>query len=28
VPEHDQQRAKSHLAKYYRKMDDTPPWEK
>jgi hypothetical protein len=27
VPEADIDRIKSHLAKYYRKMDDTPPWE-
>ena len=27
VPERDIDRIKSHLAKYYRKMDDTPPWE-
>ena len=27
IPEGDVQRVKSHLAKYYRKMDRTPPWE-
>jgi len=27
VPEADIDRIKSHLAKYYRKMDDSPPWE-
>ena len=27
VPKGDIDRIKSHLAKYYRKMDDTPPWE-
>ncbi len=27
VPDSDRDRIKSHLAKYYRKMDDTPPWE-
>ena len=27
VPNADIDRIKSHLAKYYRKMDDTPPWE-
>jgi hypothetical protein len=27
VPKRDIDRIKSHLAKYYRKMDDTPPWE-
>jgi hypothetical protein len=27
VPKADIDRIKSHLAKYYRKMDDTPPWE-
>ncbi|MDT5193929.1 MAG: hypothetical protein QOG79_2207 [Mycobacterium sp.] len=27
VPKGDVDRIKSHLAKYYRKMDDTPPWE-
>jgi hypothetical protein len=27
LPERDIDRVKSHLAKYYRKMDDTPPWE-
>jgi len=28
LPQGDIDRVKSHLAKYYRKMDDTPPWEK
>jgi hypothetical protein len=27
LPRGDVDRVKSHLAKYYRKMDDTPPWE-
>ena len=27
LPESDRDRVKSHLAKYYRKMDRTPPWE-
>jgi hypothetical protein len=27
VPEGDVDRIKSHLAKYYRKMDDAPPWD-
>jgi hypothetical protein len=27
LPEKDRGRVKGHLAKYYRKMDDTPPWE-
>src|SRR5689334_8675285 len=27
LPESDIDRVKSHLAKYYKKMDDTPPWE-
>jgi hypothetical protein len=27
IPEGDVDRVKSHLAKYYRKMDRTPPWE-
>ncbi|CAM2878390.1 hypothetical protein BST27_16725 [Mycobacterium intermedium] len=27
LPESDIERVKSHLAKYYTKMDDTPPWE-
>ncbi len=26
LPSNDVDRVKSHLAKYYRKMDDTPPW--
>ena len=28
LPRKDIDRVKSHLAKYYRKMDDTPPWER
>jgi len=27
LPAGDRDRVKSHLAKYYAKMDDTPPWE-
>jgi hypothetical protein len=27
IPDGDVDRVKSHLAKYYRKMDDTAPWE-
>jgi hypothetical protein len=27
IPGSDVDRVKSHLAKYYKKMDDTPPWE-
>jgi hypothetical protein len=27
IPDRDVDRVKSHLAKYYRKMDRTPPWE-
>ncbi len=27
VPDKDRDRIKSHLAKYYEKLDDTPPWE-
>ena len=27
IPERDVSRVKSHLAKYYKKMDRTPPWE-
>jgi len=27
LPRDDIDRVKSHLAKYYAKMDDTPPWE-
>ncbi len=27
LPKTDIDRVKSHLAKYYRKMDRTPPWE-
>jgi hypothetical protein len=28
LPAKDVQRVKSHLAKYYAKMDDTAPWER
>lgn len=28
LPENDIDRVKSHLAKYYEKMDDTAPWER
>ena len=28
LPESDRDRVKSHLAKYYAKMDDTAPWER
>ncbi len=27
LPMDDIQRVKSHLARYYAKMDDTPPWD-
>jgi hypothetical protein len=27
LPENDIDRVKSHLAKYYNKMDDQPPWD-
>lgn len=27
LPKRDIDRVKSHLAKYYAKMDDTPPWD-
>jgi hypothetical protein len=27
IPDSDRDRVKSHLAKYYKKMDDTPPWD-
>jgi hypothetical protein len=27
LPARDRDRVKSHLAKYYAKMDDSPPWE-
>lgn len=27
LPDKDVDRVRSHLAKYYRKMDDRPPWE-
>lgn len=28
LPEQDISRVKNHLAKYYRKMGETPPWQK
>lgn len=28
LPERDIARVKSHLAKYYEKMDDSPPWDR
>jgi hypothetical protein len=28
LPEKDIDRVKSHLAKYYKKMDEDPPWDK
>ncbi len=28
LPKRDIARVKSHLAKYYAKMDETPPWER
>ena len=28
LPKEDIDRVKSHLAKYYNKMGDTPPWER
>ncbi len=28
LPKDDVPRVKSHLAKYYKKMDDTAPWER
>ncbi|GLY19400.1 hypothetical protein LWF15_04070 [Kineosporia rhizophila] len=28
LPEKDVDRVKSHLAKYYAKMDDTAPWDR
>jgi hypothetical protein len=28
LPKGDVDRVKGHLAKYYRKMDDDPPWER
>ena len=28
LPSRDVDRVKSHLAKYYKKMGDTPPWER
>ena len=27
LPDDDRERVRSHLAKYYLKMGDTPPWE-
>ncbi|MBO0899002.1 hypothetical protein J1G42_03320 [Cellulomonas sp. zg-ZUI222] len=27
LPEKDRDRVRSHLAKYYAKLDETPPWE-
>lgn len=27
IPDGDIDRAKSHLAKYYKKMDESPPWK-
>ncbi len=27
LPEADRDRVRNHLAKYYAKMDDTPPWQ-
>ena len=27
LPKEDIDRVRSHLAKYYAKMDDQPPWE-
>lgn len=27
LPENDRDRVRSHLAKYYDKMGDTPPWD-
>ena len=27
IPNADVDRVKSHLAKYYKKIDDTAPWE-
>jgi hypothetical protein len=28
LPDRDVDRVKSHLAKYYAKMDDTAPWDR
>ena len=28
LPENDVERVKNHLAKYYRKLGDEPPWER
>ncbi|MGV1007037.1 MAG: hypothetical protein ACOYBY_00310 [Dermatophilaceae bacterium] len=28
IPPDDAERAKAHLGRYYRKMGDTPPWER
>jgi len=27
IPKGDLERVKDHLALYYKKMDETPPWE-
>jgi hypothetical protein len=27
VPDGDRHRLRNHLARYYQKMGDTPPWE-
>lgn len=27
LPDRDRDRVKSHLAKYYAKLDETPPWD-
>lgn len=27
LPDRDRDRVRSHLAKYYAKLDETPPWE-
>ena len=27
IPERDKTRVRNHLAKYYKKMGDSPPWE-
>lgn len=27
IPDKDRDRVRSHLAKYYEKLDETPPWE-
>lgn len=28
LPEKDRDRVRSHLSKYYAKMDETPPWDR